>query len=78
MHDSANEICSGGDSVEYIHYMDHIFNGLIDAGLSIERVFDLGRGSVGSGGCPVGMLGPTYVDDGGYFFVTARRQTDDS
>jgi len=28
------------DAIEYIHYMDDIFNGLLDAGLSLKRVFD--------------------------------------
>ena len=67
---------SSGDSVEYIHYMDDIFNGLGDVGLGIERVFDEGRDSSGSDGSSAGALEPTYVDDGGYFIVAARRQRD--
>ena len=31
---------SAGDAIEYVHYMSDIFNGLLDAGLSLQRVFD--------------------------------------
>ena len=56
---------AAGDAIEYIHYMDDIFNGLLDAGLSLKRVFDEGRSSKGHS---------AYVDGGGYFIVVATKQ----
>jgi len=58
---------SAGDAIEYIHYMDDIFNGLIDARLSLRRVVEGDRDP----NVPVGSLDPKYV--GGYFIVVATR-----
>lgn len=58
-------------AVEYIHYMDDIFNGLVEAGLSLRQVVDAGRDKNHIG--PVGSLEPAYVDDGGYFIVVATK-----
>lgn len=58
-------------AIEYIHYMDDIFNGLVDAGLSLKEVTDEGRSREGLR--PVGSLDPAYVEDGGYFIVVATR-----
>lgn len=33
----------GAPAIQFRHYMDEIFNGLLDAGFSIERVFDPSR-----------------------------------
>ena len=63
---------SAGHSVEYIHYMDDIFNGLLDAGLSLKKVTDEGRSKDPTG--PVGNLDPSYVDEGGYFIIVTTKQ----
>jgi len=65
---------AAGDAIVYIHYMDDIFNGLLDAGLSLKRVFDEGRSEGHTG--PVGSLDPAYV--GGYFIVVATKQQSSS
>ena len=62
---------SEGHAVEYIHYMDDIFNGLLDAGLSLKRVFDEERER--SQARPPGDLESAYVDGGGYFVVVAKK-----
>ena len=67
---------SARHAIEYIHYMDDIFNGLLDAGLSLKRVFDEGRSESHMG--PAGSLDPAYVDHGGYFIVVATKQPSSS
>ena len=67
---------SAGGSVEYIHYMDDIFNGLLDAGLSLKKVVDEGRSKDST--VPVGKLDPAYVDDGGYFIIVTTKQQSSS
>ena len=64
---------SARHAIEYMHYMDDIFNGLLDAGLSLKKVVDEGRSRKGPTG-PVGSLDPAYVDDCGYFIVVATKQ----
>jgi hypothetical protein len=59
---------SAGDAIEYIHYLDDIFNGLIDAGLSLERVIEEGDRDPA---VPVGSLDPGY--EGDYFTVVATK-----
>ena len=60
---------SAGDAIEYIHYMDDIFNGLIDAGLSLKKVVEGGWEAKKDPTVPVGSLVAGYV--GGYFIVVA-------
>jgi hypothetical protein len=50
--------------------MDDIFNGLVDAGLSLQRVVDWGRRKLDPP-IPVGVLDPDYIDNCGYFIVVA-------
>ena len=58
---------AAGDAIEYIHYLDEIFDGLMDAGLSLKKVVDGDRDPA----VPVGSLDPGYV--GGYFTVVATK-----
>ena len=64
---------SARHAIEYMHYMDDIFNGLLDAGLSLKKVVDEGRSSKDRTGS-VGSLDSAYVDGGGYFTVVATKQ----
>jgi SAM-dependent methyltransferase len=59
-------------AVEFRHYMDDIFNGLLDAGLSLERVLD-GHGNKPSAAAHVGSW--THQRDyvNGYFVIVARK-----
>ena len=68
---------SARHAIEYMHYMDDIFNGLLDAGLSLKKVVDEGRSRNGPTG-PVGSLDPAYVDNCGYFIVVATKQQSSS
>ena len=58
------------NAIKYIHYMDDIFNGVVDAGLSLQRVVDWGRRKLDPP-IPVGVLDPDYIDNCGYFIVVA-------
>ena len=68
----SDDLPSADHAIEYMHYMDDIFNGLLDAGLSLKRVVDEGRSDGRTGS--VGSLDPAYVDDCGYFIVVATKQ----
>ena len=59
-------------AIEFRHYMDDIFNGLLDAGLSLERVFD-DHGDEPSPGAPVGSWTHESAYINGYFIIVARK-----
>jgi len=63
---------SQGDAIEYIHYMEDIFNGLLDAGLLLQRVIDTPYGYERSPTVPVGTLDPELKP--GYFTVVATKR----
>ncbi len=64
-------------AVEYMHDMDDIFNGLVDAGLALKGVVDAGRSRKGPA-APPGSLDPAYVDNCGYFAVVATKPPSES
>jgi len=60
-------------AIEFRHYMDDIFNGLIDAGLCLQRVVDGGRDSRPDPNAPVGSWAHQRNYVCGYFIVAARK-----
>ena len=53
--------------------MDDIFNGLLDAGLSLERVVDEGRNRAPDSKAGIGSWTHESAYIGGYFVVVARK-----
>jgi len=60
-------------AIEFRHYMDDIFNGLIDVGLSIRRVVDLSRNKKPDPQSPPGSWVPEDLYIGGVFVIVATK-----
>ena len=60
-------------AVEFRHYMDDIFNGLLDVGLSLQKVVDEARNSKPDPKAPIGSWTHESAYVGGYFIVVARK-----
>jgi len=60
-------------AVEFRHYMDDMFNGLLDAGLSFEKVVDMGRDRAPDPKAGIGSWTHESAYIGGYFIVVARK-----
>ncbi len=61
-------------AIEYRHYMDDIFNGLLDAGLSLQKVVDAGRNRKPDSKARIGSWTHQSAYVGGYFIVVATKQ----
>lgn len=59
--------------IEFRHYMDDIFNGLLDAGLLLQKVVDGGRNNRPDPKSPVGSWTHESAYVGGYFIVVGRK-----
>ena len=60
-------------AIEFRHYMDHIFNGLLDAGLTLQKVVDEGRNNRPDPKARIGSWTHESAYVGGYFIVVARK-----
>jgi SAM-dependent methyltransferase len=60
--------------IEFRHYMDDIFNGLLDAGLSLQHVVDWGRHNQPSAEAPPGSWAHQDPYIGGGFIIVARKE----
>ena len=61
-------------AIEFRHYMDDIFNGLIDAGLSIQQVVDLSRSKRPDPQAPPGSWTHESSYIGGHFVIVAKKE----
>ena len=61
-------------AIEFRHYMDDIFNGLIDAGLSIQQVVDLSRSKRPDPQAPPGSWTHESSYIGGNFVIVAKKE----
>jgi SAM-dependent methyltransferase len=61
-------------AIEFRHYMDDIFNGLIDAGLSIQQVVDLSRNEKPDPQAPPGSWTHESAYIGGHFVIVAKKE----
>ena len=60
-------------AIEFRHYMDDIFNGLIDAGLSIRQVVDLSRNRKPNPQASPGSWAHEEPFIGGIFVILAKK-----
>lgn len=61
-------------AIEFRHYMDDIFNGLLDAGLSIQQVVDLSRSKEPDPQAPPGSWTHESSYIGGHFVIVAKKE----
>lgn len=61
-------------AIEFRHYMDDIFGGLVEAGLSVRQVEDLSRDVRPDPEAPPGSWAHELAYVGGYFCVVARKE----
>ena len=64
--------------IEFRHYMDDIFNGLLEVGLSIRQVKDLSRHVKPDSQAPAGSYPHERTYLGGEFVVVARKERNSS
>jgi SAM-dependent methyltransferase len=61
-------------AIEFRHYMDDIFNGIIHAGLSIRQVVDLSRNEKPAPQAPPGSWTHESSYIGGHFVIVAKKE----
>ena len=66
--------CRDDGGIEFRHYMDDIFNGLIETGFSIRRVDDLSRNIQPDPEAVPGTWAHEYTFFGGEFVIVARKE----